>query len=75
MNAMIKQIANQIKNAIIQGAHTTHMIIINQGLELRYNEVCEALAWLESEGLVEYHNRNLAHEYGWFITDKGWSKI
>ena len=71
----MKKTAQKIINAIIQGAHTTDMIIRNQGLELHYREVCEAIAWLEIEGVIEYHNRNMAHEYGYFITEEGWQRI
>lgn len=70
-----KSIAQKVINAIIQGAHTTDMIIRNQGLELQYREFCKAIAWLEIEGIIECHNRNMAHEYGYFITDEGWSRI
>ena len=73
--AEVKRVANQIINAIIQGAHTTDMIIRNQGLELKYREFCKAIAYLQMEGIVELHNRNMANEYGYYITDFGWTTL
>lgn len=70
-----KRIARKIFNAIIQGAHTTDMIIRNQNLELEYTDVCKTLAKLEADGVIEYHNRNLAKEYGYFITEAGWMQV
>lgn len=51
------------------------MIIRNQGLETQYRAVCKTLAWLQSQGIIEYHNRNLAQEYGYFIADNAWNRI
>lgn len=77
MTAIAKKfiIARKIVNAILQGAHTTDMIIRNQGLETQYRAVCKTLAWLQSQGIIEYHNRNLAQEYGYFIADNAWNRI
>ena len=73
--ASTKKIATQVINAIIQGAHTTDMIIRNQSLERHGFEVAEAIAYLQTKGIIEYHNRNMASEYGYFITEEGWSHI
>lgn len=70
-----KRVAQQIINAILHGAHTTQMIIKNQGLELESATVEGQLASLECQGIIEYHNRNMAKEFGWFLTDEGQSRI
>lgn len=70
-----KRIAQQIIIAILQGAHTTQMIIKNRGLEFESAMVEGQLASLECQGIIEYHNRNMAKEFGWFLTDEGQSRI
>jgi predicted transcriptional regulator len=70
-----KVIAQKIINAITHGAHTKEMIIRNQELETELETVCKVIEWLQNEGIIEYHNRNMAHEYGYFITEEGWRAI
>ncbi len=74
-NKLTEALAQQVINAILQGAHTTEMILRNQHLEAQRMEVCEAMAYLLSEEIIEYSNDNYAHEYGYYISDKGWQII
>lgn len=67
-----ERIARKVLNAIVQGAHTTDMIIRNQNLELEYMDVCKTLDKMAKDGVIEYHNRNMAKEFGYFITEAGW---
>lgn len=71
----IDSIARRIVGAIINGRHTRDIIIKYLQLETEYREVSFALAILQQEGIIEYHNRNMANEYGYFITDEGWNMI
>ena len=67
-----QEITRKVLNAIISGAHTMDMIIRNQALSVERQKVCSAIKKLQDNGIIEYHNRNMAHEYGYYITDEGW---
>ena len=71
----LNEVENAVIIAILLGAHTTDMIIENRCLETRYSDVCLALSSLEIMGYIEYTNKNMANEYGYFLTEKGWLNI
>lgn len=71
----LNEIENAVIIAILLGAHTTDMIVLNRCLETRYSDVCLALLSLEIKGYIEYTNKNMANEYGYFLTEKGWLNI
>lgn len=75
MSNKAKKMAQQIIVAILQGAHTPDMIMRNRGIYTEYKEFCEAMAALQIEGIIECHNRNMAHEWGYYLTDKGMQSI
>ena len=67
-----KVIARKVLNAIINGAHSMEMIIRNQELYAERDKVCDTIKRMQTDGIIEYHNRNMANEYAYYITDEGW---
>lgn len=61
--------------AIIRGCHKTANIMKETFGFGEYRQFCEAIANLQKEGLVVCSNDNMAHEWGYFLTDKAWSLI
>lgn len=70
-----KKIKEAIIDAIIHGRHGSRNIISYCHLERKYREFCRAIAELQMNGIIEYHNRNEAKEYGYFLTEKAYALL
>ena len=69
----LNAVENKVIIALLMGAHTADMITAN-GNE-NYKDICVALVSLQVKGLIKYDNNNMANEFGYYLTEKGWNSI
>ena len=66
---------DRIMMAILSGCHKTANIMAEAFRFDEYRIFCNAIADLQRHGIVVCSNNNEAHEWGYFITEKGFQII
>ena len=61
--------------AILRGCHKTENIMKEMFEATEYRQFCDAIASLQKKGLVVCTNENMAHEWGYFLTDKAYQQM